>query len=104
MNKPKPKPTHDIQTTRWQTKAACRNLTHLMFPKHHKDITYILEARDICAHCTVRPQCLKEALEYHPIDMHGVWAGLTSRQLAAEQKRRGIKPLKPSIAQMWDTN
>ena len=29
-------------------------------------------------------------------DMHGVWAGLTSRQLAAEQRRRGVKPTKPT--------
>ena len=96
------KPQDDTQTKRWQTMAACRGKTHLMFPQHHKDITYILEAREICAHCTVRPQCLKEALEYHPIDMHGVWAGLTSRQLAAKQKELGIKPKRPSISQMWD--
>jgi len=73
-----------------------------MFPKKHKDITYIQTARQICETCPVKQPCLKNALEYHPVDMHGVWAGMTSRQLAAEQKRQGIKPTRPSIAQMWD--
>ena len=98
---------NDIQTTngepqRWQTQAACKGKTNLMFPQHHKDITYILKARELCNNCPVTTQCLNYALEYHPIDMHGVWAGMTSRQLAAEQKRRGIKPIRPSISQMWD--
>lgn len=82
-------------------KAACLGLTHKMFPQHHKDITYILEAREICSGCKVREECLNYALEFPPADMHGVWAGLTSRQLAAEQKRRGIKAVRPTLAQMW---
>lgn len=96
-NHPEPKPY------RWQEHASCRGKTHLMFPKKHKDITYIQPARQICATCPVQPDCLQYALEYHPVDMHGVWAGMTSRQLAAEQKRRGIKPTRPSISQMWET-
>ena len=102
MKQPHHNNRDDTQTKRWQTMAACRGKTHLMFPQHHKDITYILEAREICAHCTVKPQCLKEALEYHPIDMHGVWAGLTSRQLAAKQKELGIKPIRPSLSPLWE--
>lgn len=85
----------------WFEHAACKNLTHLMFPKEHKDITYIAEARRICASCPVKPNCLEYALEFPPADMHGVWAGLTSRQLAAEQRRRKIKPIRPTLAQMW---
>jgi WhiB family redox-sensing transcriptional regulator len=92
----------DMQTNRWQMRANCKGKTQLMFPQHHKDITYILEARLICENCPVKKECLEYALEFHPIDMHGVWAGLTSRQLAAEQKRRGVKPSRPSISQMWD--
>lgn len=75
-----------------------------MFPKKHKDITYIQTARQICETCTVKTNCLEYALEYHPVDMHGVWAGLTSRQLAAKQKELGIKPTRPSISQMWENN
>ena len=94
---------NDTHTTKhWTTKAACRGQTHHMFPKHHKDITYITQARHICSTCTVQTQCLNYALEYPPADMHGVWAGMTSRQLAAEQKRRGIKATRPTLAQMWN--
>jgi hypothetical protein len=39
------------------------------------------------------------ALSFPAADMHGVWAGLTPRQLAKEQKTRGIKPTKPTIAE-----
>jgi hypothetical protein len=81
--------------------AACKGKTKLMFPKEHKDITYIAQARMVCKTCEVKDQCLEYALQYPPADMHGVWAGLTSRQLAAEQRRRGVKPTKPTLAQMW---
>ena len=85
----------------WMEVASCKGLTHLMFPKEHKDITYIATARGICKDCPSKIPCLEYALEFPPADMHGVWAGLTSRQLAAEQKRRGIKPVRPTLAQMW---
>ncbi len=85
----------------WFQLAACRGKTELMFPKQHKDITYIAQARTICRACPVRSKCLEYALEFPPADMHGVWAGLTSRQLAAEQRRRKIKPIRPTLAQMW---
>ena len=47
-------PDHTNQTDthtnkHWTTRAACRGQTHHMFPKHHKDITYITGARAICA-------------------------------------------------------
>ena len=88
----------------WMEYAACKGKTQLMFPKEHKDITYIARARAICKACPVKKQCLEYALEFPPADMHGVWAGLTSRQLAAEQRKRGIKPTKPTLAQMWGSN
>ena len=85
----------------WMDEGNCKNQTHLMFPKEHKDITYIAEARALCEDCKVKPECLEYALEFPPADMHGVWAAMTSRQLAAEQKRRGIKPTRPTLSQMW---
>lgn len=90
-----------IRGTAWMDQAACKGKTKLMFPKEHKDITYIAQARMVCKTCEVKDQCLEYALQYPPADMHGVWAGLTSRQLAAEQRRRGVKPTKPTLAQMW---
>lgn len=90
-----------IESRDWFKHAACKNKTALMFPKEHKDITYIAQARAICKGCPVKASCLEYALEFPPADMHGVWAGLTSRQLAAEQRRRKIKPVRPTLAQMW---
>jgi len=103
MANQKPEPTNpdDKPQTTWFDHANCKHKTHLMFPKEHKDITYITQARQICSECTVQKECLEYALEYPPADMHGVWAGLTSRQLANEQKRRGIKALRPTLSQMW---
>jgi len=85
----------------WLNDANCLGKTEKMFPREHKDITYIVEARALCSECSVRAQCLEYALEFPPADMHGVWAGLTSRQLAAEQRRRGVGPTRPTLAQMW---
>lgn len=90
-----------IERKDWFELAACKGMTQLMFPKEHKDITYIAEARRICNSCQVKANCLEYALEFPPADMHGVWAGLTSRQLAAEQRKRKIKPVRPTLAQMW---
>jgi hypothetical protein len=87
---------------RWQDDAACKGKTELMFPKEHKDISYLPVARSICSECPVISECLEDALKYPAQDMHGVWAGLTSRQLAAEQKRRGIIPSKPTLSQSWN--
>jgi len=91
----------DIPRKSWFDLASCKGKTELMFPKRHKDITYIAQARAICKTCPVKKDCLEYALEFPSADMHGVWAGLTSRQLAAEQRRRGIRPTRPTLAQMW---
>jgi len=94
-------PMLDMPRYEWMARARCRGETDKMFPKGHKDISYIQEAREMCANCTVRHHCLDYALEFPAADMHGVWAGLTSRQLAAEQKRRRIQPTRPTLSQMW---
>ena len=90
-----------IHRYKWMDEGNCKGQTHLMFPKEHKDITYIAEARALCEDCPSKKDCLEYALEFPPADMHGVWAGMTSRQLAAEQKRRGVKPKRPTLSQMW---
>jgi hypothetical protein len=100
-NIPKADKSIDIPDLDLFEHAACKGRTNLMFPKEHKDITYIAEARSICKSCPVQKLCLEYALEFPAADMHGVWAGLTSRQLAAEQRRRGQKPSRPTLSQMW---
>tara|TARA_Y100000758_G_scaffold205432_1_gene146947 strand:+ start:295 stop:666 length:372 start_codon:yes stop_codon:yes gene_type:complete len=87
------------ENVHWTDIGNCKGKGHLMFPKKHKDITYISEARKICRACTVKAECLDYALSFPAADMHGVWAGLTPRQLAREQKARGVTPTKPTIAE-----
>ena len=94
--------TDPLESTNWRDHANCLGLNHQMFPRRHKDISYITIARQICRDCDVREPCLDNALQYPPTDMHGVWAGLTPRQLAAEQHRQGIIPSKPTLAQIWN--
>lgn len=91
----------DIQDKGWMFFGSCKGLTHMMFPKSHKDISYIPEARALCASCPVAKQCLEYALEFPVADMHGIWSGMTSRQLQTEQKRRGVGPIRPTLSQMW---
>lgn len=91
----------DIQDKGWMYFAECKGLTYMMFPKSHKDISYIPEARALCAACPVSTQCLDYALEFPVADMHGIWSGMTSRQLQTEQKRRGVGPIRPTLSQMW---
>lgn len=82
-------------------RAKCKGLTHLFFPQNEGDETYSYVAKSICAVCPVRKECLDYALEFPPWDMHGVWAGLSQRQLRKEAKRRGLTYTRPSIAEMW---
>ena len=91
----------DIQEKGWMNFAQCKGQTYMMFPKAHKDISYIPEARALCDACPVRTHCLEYALEFPVADMHGIWAGMTSRQLQTEQKRRGIIAIRPTLSQMW---
>ena len=91
----------DIQTNGWLQYANCKGQTYKMFPKAHKDISYIPEARALCEKCPVKKHCLEYALQVPVADMHGIWAGMTSRQLQTEQKRRGVGPTRPTLSQMW---
>jgi len=103
-----PKPPKTPQNTppettqyHWSQDALCRGKTNKMFPKEHKDLSYISEARRMCRQCPVRKECLDYALTFPASDQHGVWAGLTPRQLDAEGKRRGVRAEKFTLAQIW---
>ena len=93
--------SEDISSENWRDYAACRGRTEEMFPNYHKDITYIPNARALCRSCPVGNHCEEYILQFPMADVSGVWNGMTPRQLAAEQKRREIKPSKPTIAAMW---
>jgi len=49
----------------------------------------------------VRKECLDYALLFPGSDQHGVWAGLTPRQLVVEGVRRGVRPVRFTLAQVW---
>lgn len=67
-------------TETWQVRAACRGpQASVFFPPSHaerKDEKLIREARakDICAHCHVREDCLDYAIRIR--EPHGIWGGL----------------------------
>jgi hypothetical protein len=93
----------------WQDAASCKGSTDMMFPGHYKDISYIGPARRMCngspkdgiAACPVKVQCEAYALSFPAADMHGVWAGMTPRQLARRQHELSIQATKPTLAQIW---
>ena len=64
----------------WQLEAACRGPhAAVFFPPtqfERKDDKLQREerAKEICAECTVRPDCLDYALEIR--EPHGIWGGL----------------------------
>lgn len=104
-NNPKPPETPQnspgIPADHWSRQALCAGKSDKMFPKEHKDLSYISEARRLCRQCPVRRECLEYALQFPASDQHGVWAGLTPRQLAAEAQRRGVRPVRFTLAQVW---
>ena len=85
----------------WSDDALCKGHVDMMFPREHKDLSYISDARRLCRQCPVRKECLEYALSFPASDQHGVWAGLTPRQLDAEGKRRGVRPVRFTLAQVW---
>jgi WhiB family transcriptional regulator, redox-sensing transcriptional regulator len=68
----------------WRSAAACRNRDpDLFFPVSLSGLAaerQLAEAKDVCAHCPVRAECLEFALRTR--QAHGVWGGLS------EQERR----------------
>ena len=86
---------------KWYYRAACAYDVDRMFPSQPKDLSYIVEARKVCASCTVIDECLEYALSFSLVDMAGFWAGKTVRQLNLEQKERGITPKRSTLSQVW---
>ena len=73
----------------WPRRAACRGRTELMFPSKiapdgwpiaDETPSKVALAKDVCAGCTVKAECLDAALE---ADEVGIWGGMST----AERKR-----------------
>lgn len=64
----------------WQVRAACRGPhSSVFFPppyveKRDEKRRRELRAKDICATCSVQPECLQYALDIG--EQHGIWGGL----------------------------
>ncbi|MCY4068601.1 MAG: WhiB family transcriptional regulator [Acidimicrobiaceae bacterium] len=68
------------EQSEWQLRAACRGPHSSVFyppeyvEKRHEKRQRELRAKDICATCSVQPQCLQYALDIG--EQHGIWGGL----------------------------
>ena len=68
----------------WRQQAACRGLdTEIFFPVSDPDAD---AAKDVCATCPVRGECLEWALATRQED--GVWGGLTDNERRRLRRRR----------------
>ncbi|HUI05311.1 MAG TPA: WhiB family transcriptional regulator [Acidimicrobiales bacterium] len=76
-----------LRRPRWQTRAECRGQRVEMFIPDRGGPS--ARAKQLCARCTVRAECLKFALAIP--DLVGYWAGTNERErrrLRAERRRR----------------
>ena len=75
---------HD--TWLWRADAACRNEdVELFFPERGVATT---AAKEICAPCPVRAECLEHALRY---EKNGIWGGTSQRERKRMRQRMGIR-------------
>ena len=71
-----------LDTEDWTLKAKCRGMQDQLFP----DGADQKRARTVCVGCTVRSQCLAEALD-NRIEW-GVWGGMTERERRSLLRQR----------------
>ncbi|WP_331725926.1 WhiB family transcriptional regulator [Streptomyces sp. NBC_00470] len=77
-------------TTPWQQSAACRSVDPDVLFKDHREQK---EVKTVCTACSVRTECLAEALDER-IEF-GVWGGMTERERRALLRRR------PNVDSWW---
>lgn len=73
--------TEDAYPNDWWAGAACRSADpDLFFPVSSAGLSrlQVAEAKEICACCQVRPQCLDFALQAR--EVHGVWGGTSEEE------------------------
>ena len=59
----------------WREYAACSGKQELFFSDHK--LTVVREAKQVCAGCSVKQQCLSHAMKH---DEYGVWGGMTANE------------------------
>jgi len=68
----------------WRTRAACRGRSDVnFFPERGESIRAALV---LCGGCSVRTECLQEALTHH--GTLGVWGGMTERERKRLKRRQ----------------
>lgn len=69
----------------WRDDAACKGRTELFFPAHRERGTRAAirqaSAKAVCASCTVRDQCVKDAMRI-PERAFGIWGGYPEDRFA----------------------
>jgi WhiB family redox-sensing transcriptional regulator len=71
----------------WRADAACRGMDPELFFPSAGDVAGAEAARQVCAGCPVRAQCLDYALRAP--ETRGVWGGETDRERRTIRKKRG---------------
>jgi WhiB family redox-sensing transcriptional regulator len=71
----------------WFKHAACRGLGSQEFVKDPANEHYSSWARQLCARCPVRPQCLELALRDPSI--YGLWGGTDDRERREMRRHSG---------------
>jgi WhiB family redox-sensing transcriptional regulator len=75
-----------VPTPHWRLAAACQSSDpDLFFPLSSSgpSLDQIAQAKEICAGCAVRAECLAFAMRTHQV--HGVWGGMS------EEERRSAR-------------
>ncbi len=76
----------------WRDLAACNGSDpELFFPVGDTDVERISTAKEVCASCTVREECLAYSLETNQID--GIWGGHTATE-RRRIRRRWLRELR----------
>lgn len=67
-----------MSATPWRKHAACRGLdVEIFYPATDEDEDAV-EAKAVCAECSVRQLCLEYALAHR--EREGIWGGTTERE------------------------
>lgn len=69
----------------WRSRAACRGLDPEMFLLDKTESADVPKAKAVCASCTVRDDCLEEALApvyvvENRVKTVGIWGGTSEKQ------------------------
>lgn len=75
--------TITARTESWSERANCRGCDPDLFFPARGDNHTLAAAKNVCASCEVRPECLDYAMVN--VERHGVWGGLS------EGQRRGLR-------------